>query len=85
MILALPHMGNWDVGRGLAGRTTATRSPRSPSGFEPESLFDRFVAFRESLGMEVLPLTGGDAVADARCSRSGCAPGAWSACSPTGT
>jgi lauroyl/myristoyl acyltransferase len=26
----------------------------------PESLFDRFVAFRESLGMEVLPLTGGD-------------------------
>jgi KDO2-lipid IV(A) lauroyltransferase len=25
----------------------------------PESLFDRFVAFRESLGMEVLPLTGG--------------------------
>jgi phosphatidylinositol dimannoside acyltransferase len=27
---------------------------------KPESLFDRFVAFRESLGMEVIPLTGGD-------------------------
>jgi lauroyl/myristoyl acyltransferase len=27
---------------------------------EPESLFERFVAFRESLGMEVLPLTGGE-------------------------
>jgi KDO2-lipid IV(A) lauroyltransferase len=26
---------------------------------EPESLFDRFVAYRESLGMRVLPLTGG--------------------------
>jgi KDO2-lipid IV(A) lauroyltransferase len=26
---------------------------------KPESLFDRFVAYRESLGMEVLPLTGG--------------------------
>ena len=28
---------------------------------KPESLFDRFVAYRESLGMEVLPLTGGSA------------------------
>jgi KDO2-lipid IV(A) lauroyltransferase len=27
---------------------------------EPERLFRRFVAYRESLGMEVLPLTGGD-------------------------
>jgi KDO2-lipid IV(A) lauroyltransferase len=27
---------------------------------EPESLFARFVAFRESLGMEVIPLTGGE-------------------------
>src|SRR5262249_37439370 len=29
------------------------------------SLFDRFVAYRESLGMEVLPLTGGAAPAEA--------------------
>ena len=27
---------------------------------KPESLFDRFVAYRESLGMEVLALTGGE-------------------------
>jgi KDO2-lipid IV(A) lauroyltransferase len=27
---------------------------------KPESLFDKFVAYRESLGMEVLALTGGD-------------------------
>jgi KDO2-lipid IV(A) lauroyltransferase len=26
---------------------------------KPESLYDRFVAYRESLGFEVLPLTGG--------------------------
>jgi KDO2-lipid IV(A) lauroyltransferase len=26
----------------------------------PESLFDRFIAYRKKLGMEVLPLTGGD-------------------------
>ena len=38
---------------------TGCRSPPSPSGCKPESLFDRFVAYRESLGMEVLPLSGG--------------------------
>jgi len=59
MILALPHSGNWDhAGAWLAGigfpfTTVAER-------LEPASLFDRFVAFRESLGMEVIPLTGGD-------------------------
>ncbi len=59
MILALPHSGNWDhAGAWLAGigvpfTTVAER-------LEPASLFDRFVAFRESLGMEVIPLTGGE-------------------------
>jgi KDO2-lipid IV(A) lauroyltransferase len=59
-ILALPHMGNWDVaaiwlvGRGYPFTTVAER-------LKPDSLFDRFVAYRESLGMEVLPLTGGAA------------------------
>jgi KDO2-lipid IV(A) lauroyltransferase len=59
VILALPHMGNWDaagawcVQLDMPFTTVAER-------LRPESLFDRFVAFRESLGMEVLPLTGGD-------------------------
>lgn len=58
VILALPHTGNWDhagawlVGRGVPFTTVAER-------LRPEQLYDRFVAFRESLGMEVLPLTGG--------------------------
>jgi phosphatidylinositol dimannoside acyltransferase len=58
VILALPHMGNWDhagawlTGTGVPFTTVAER-------LEPEALFARFVAFRESLGMEVLPLTGG--------------------------
>ena len=58
LIIALPHMGNWDVAalwliaRGHPFTTVAER-------LKPESLFDRFVAYRESLGMEVLPLTGG--------------------------
>jgi len=58
VVLALPHSGNWDaagawlVGRGVRFTTVAER-------LRPEQLYDRFVAFRESLGMEVLPLTGG--------------------------
>jgi phosphatidylinositol dimannoside acyltransferase len=59
MILSLPHMGNWDLagawltGTGVPFTTVAER-------LKPESLFTRFVEFRESLGMEVIPLTGGD-------------------------
>jgi len=59
MILALPHTGNWDqagawlTGTGVPFTTVAER-------LKPESLFERFVAFRESLGMEVIPLTGGE-------------------------
>jgi KDO2-lipid IV(A) lauroyltransferase len=58
VVLALPHSGNWDiagawlVGQGVPFTTVAER-------LRPEALYDRFVAFREGLGMEVLPLTGG--------------------------
>ena len=58
-ILALPHSGNWDhagawfAATGVPFTTVAER-------LKPESLYERFVAFRASLGMEVLPLTGGD-------------------------
>lgn len=58
-ILVLPHSGNWDVAGawcGLTGVPFTTVAER----LKPESLYQRFVAFRESLGMEVLPLTGGD-------------------------
>jgi KDO2-lipid IV(A) lauroyltransferase len=59
-IVALPHMGNYDhAGAWLAfmGVPFTTVMER----LEPASLFDRFVAFRERLGMEVLPHTGGGA------------------------
>ncbi|WP_017599669.1 phosphatidylinositol mannoside acyltransferase [Nocardiopsis lucentensis] len=58
VVAALPHMGNWDHAgawitmRGFALTTVAQR-------LSPERLFQRFTAYRESLGMEVLPLTGG--------------------------
>ncbi|MFC9977047.1 phosphatidylinositol mannoside acyltransferase [Spirillospora sp. NPDC127200] len=59
-ILALPHMGNyeqagaWLVHSGHPFTTVAER-------LKPESLFDRFVEFREGLGMEVLPHKGASA------------------------
>ena len=60
MILALPHCGNWDFGRRSGcvdhGSPLSTVAER----LKPESLYERFVAYRESLGMEVLPLTGGE-------------------------
>ncbi|MFI9770985.1 phosphatidylinositol mannoside acyltransferase [Streptomyces sp. NPDC052415] len=61
VVLALPHLGNWD----LAGAwlTTAQKMPFTTVAerLKPETLFDRFVAYREGLGMEVLPHTGGSA------------------------
>ena len=58
-VLTLPHTGNWDMaGTWLAenygGFTTVAER------LEPEALFDAFVQFRESLGFDVVPLTGGE-------------------------
>jgi phosphatidylinositol dimannoside acyltransferase len=59
LVLALPHMGNWDLaGAWLAG--TGVPFTTVAERLEPASLFQRFVEFRESLGMEVIPLTGGE-------------------------
>jgi len=58
VVAALPHMGNWDhagawvTANGWPLTTVAER-------LRPESLFERFVAYRRTLGMEILPLTGG--------------------------
>ena len=58
VVLALPHMGNWDHAGAWAalvsdGFTTVAER------LKPEKLYERFLRFRESIGMEVLPLTGG--------------------------
>jgi phosphatidylinositol dimannoside acyltransferase len=58
-VIALPHCGNWDMaGVWLVGHcgTFTTVAER----LKPESLYRRFIAFRESLGFEVVPLTGGE-------------------------
>jgi KDO2-lipid IV(A) lauroyltransferase len=60
LILALPHSGNWDAGGvwfvdwlGGPFMTVAER-------LRPESLYRRFLDYREGLGMRVVPLTGGE-------------------------
>ncbi|WP_182357318.1 phosphatidylinositol mannoside acyltransferase [Tomitella gaofuii] len=58
-VLVLPHSGNWDVaGVWLvhAWGQFATVAER----LKPESLFQRFVDYRERLGFEVFPLSGGE-------------------------
>lgn len=60
IVAALTHSGNWDacgiVYRDHLGEGFTTVVER----LRPEALYDRFVAYREQLGMEVLPLTGGE-------------------------
>jgi lauroyl/myristoyl acyltransferase len=68
VVLALPHVANWDaaaawlVSNDWPMVTVAER-------LKPEGVFRQFVEYREKLGMEVIPLTGGqraplDALAD---------------------
>lgn len=60
VVLALPHSGNWDAAGvwfvdwlGGPFMTVAER-------LRPEALYERFLAYRESLGFRVVPLTGGE-------------------------
>ncbi|HEV2371620.1 MAG TPA: phosphatidylinositol mannoside acyltransferase, partial [Streptosporangiaceae bacterium] len=59
VVFALAHLGNWEqagawiIARGMEGLTTVAER------LKPESVYQRFLAFREGLGMEVLPASGG--------------------------
>ena len=56
-VVSLPHAGNWDhagayfCAKGIPLVTVAER-------LKPEKLFLKFLAYRQSMGMEVLPLDG---------------------------
>ncbi|GLZ75455.1 lipid A biosynthesis lauroyl acyltransferase [Actinorhabdospora filicis] len=59
VIVALPHSGNWDLAgawvcaKGYPITTVAER-------LKPEAVYEKFLAFRRSLGMEIIPHAGGD-------------------------
>ncbi|MFJ3912278.1 KDO2-lipid IV(A) lauroyltransferase [Streptomyces sp. 2132.2] len=61
VVVALPHLANWDLAGAWAVGHLGVPFTTVAERLKPESLFDRFVAYRESLGMEVLPHTGGAA------------------------
>jgi KDO2-lipid IV(A) lauroyltransferase len=62
VVIALPHMANWDwagtwaCATGMPLTTVAER-------LKPERLYDEFVAYRASLGMEILPAGDGSTFA----------------------
>jgi KDO2-lipid IV(A) lauroyltransferase len=59
LVMVLPHSGNWDAAGvwfvDFLGGPFMTVAER----LKPESLYRRFLDYRESLGMRVVPLTGG--------------------------
>jgi KDO2-lipid IV(A) lauroyltransferase len=59
VILALPHMGDFEQAGLWVNQAGAGSLTTVAERLEPEAVFQRFVAFRESLGMEVLPTSGG--------------------------
>ncbi len=60
VVVPLPHMANWDWAGAWAcatGMPLTTVAER----LRPERLYDEFVSYRRTLGMRILPLTGGEA------------------------
>jgi KDO2-lipid IV(A) lauroyltransferase len=60
-VMFLGHLGNWDVG-GAWSTTQLAPVTTVVERLKPEELFDEFFAFREGLGMRIIPLTGGSDV-----------------------
>ncbi|MFJ6845602.1 phosphatidylinositol mannoside acyltransferase [Streptomyces griseoluteus] len=61
VILALPHLANWDLAGAWVTTTLGIPFTTVAERLKPESLYDRFVAYREGLGMEVLAHSGASA------------------------
>lgn len=58
-IVALPHSGNWDMA-GVWFVQHYGKLTTVAERLKPESLYQRFIDYRETLGFEILPLTGGE-------------------------
>ncbi|CAM3171125.1 phosphatidylinositol mannoside acyltransferase [Prescottella defluvii] len=58
-VLALPHSGNWDMAGVWCAQNWGGLSTVAER-LKPESLYQRFVDYREGLGFEIFPLSGGE-------------------------
>ncbi|MFD4789803.1 phosphatidylinositol mannoside acyltransferase [Streptomyces sp. NPDC058459] len=61
VILALPHLANWDLAGAWVTTSLGIPFTTVAERLRPETLYDRFVAYREGLGMEVLAHSGASA------------------------
>lgn len=61
IVIALPHMGNWDL-IGAWGCRELAQVLTVAERLEPEDLFEQFVAFREGLGMRIIGQAKGEKV-----------------------
>lgn len=59
VIFALPHMGDFEEAGLWVNINGAGSFTTVAERLKPDAVFERFLKFRESLGMEVLPTTGG--------------------------
>jgi KDO2-lipid IV(A) lauroyltransferase len=58
-VLALPHAANWEHA-GVWATSRGMRLTAVAERLQPEGLYQRFVAYRQRLGMEILPTRGPD-------------------------
>jgi len=58
-VIALPHGGNWDAA-GAWVAATGWPITTVAERLKPEAVYERFLAFRQGLGMEILPTHGGE-------------------------
>ncbi|HEY1095556.1 MAG TPA: phosphatidylinositol mannoside acyltransferase [Glycomyces sp.] len=59
-IVALPHSGNWDFAGAWVGAVAQDRLTTVAERLKPEGVYRRFLEYRESLGMTIIPASGGD-------------------------
>jgi phosphatidylinositol dimannoside acyltransferase len=59
VIFALPHTGNWDQAAAYIMAKGAGTITAVVERLKNDAVYEMFVAFREGLGMEVLPASGG--------------------------
>lgn len=76
-MIALPHSGNWDMAGVWLAQSHGTFTTVAER-LKPESLYRRFIAYRERLGFEVLPLSGASG-RPSRCCATGCGTTGWCA------
>jgi len=55
IVMALGHLGNWDLAGAWAARNLG-RVLTVAERLKPEELYQEFLAFREGLGLEIIPL-----------------------------